>query len=71
MLIGTTSGIGPKHGIHLSIPESKVNHHWFDPSKQQGAQKRMVWCRLWKTHVLGSFFFEENVTGNTFLNMLN
>ena len=27
-------------------------------------------CGLWKAHVLGPFFFEENVTGETYLNML-
>ena len=49
---------------------SQGNPHWMDPSKQQGSQKVMVWCGLWKAHVLGSFFFDEHVTGETYLNML-
>ena len=49
---------------------SQSNPRWFDPSKQQGGQKVMVWCGLWKAHVLGPFFFEEHVTGESYLNML-
>ncbi len=49
---------------------SPDNPHWMDPSKQQGCQKMMVWCGLWKAHVLGPFFFDEHVTGETYLNML-
>lgn len=47
-----------------------VNPHWMDPSKQQGGQKVMVWCGMWKAHVLGPFFFDEHVTGTTYLDML-
>ena len=35
---------------------SQDNPHWMDPSKQQGSQKVMVWCGLWKAHVLGPSF---------------
>ena len=30
----------------------------------------MVWCGLWRDHVLGPFFFNETVTGERYLNML-
>ncbi|XP_076028557.1 uncharacterized protein LOC143017694 [Oratosquilla oratoria] len=30
----------------------------------------MAWCGLWKAHVLELFFFDEHVTGETYLNML-
>ena len=49
---------------------SQQNPHFVDYSKQQGAQKVMVWCGLWKTHVLGPFFFDDHVTGDTYLAML-
>jgi transposase len=49
---------------------SQNNPHWVDHSKQQGAQKIMVWCGLWKAHVLGPFFFDNHVTGATYLTML-
>ena len=29
---------------------SQVNPHWFDFSKQEGAQKLMVWCDLLETY---------------------
>ena len=49
---------------------SQSNPHWMNASKQQGGQKVMVWCGLWKAHILGPFFFDEHVTGETYLNML-
>ena len=49
---------------------SQVNPHVISPSKKQGCQKIMVWCGLWKTHVLGPFFFAENVNSDNYLNML-
>ena len=30
----------------------------------------MVWCGLWKTYVLGPFFFEDHVNDVTYLDML-
>jgi len=49
---------------------SQNNPHWVDLSKQQGAQKIMVWRGLWKAYVLGPFFFDNHVTGETYLTML-
>ena len=30
----------------------------------------MVWCGLWKSHVLRPFFFKDHVNGDTYLAML-
>lgn len=49
---------------------SQQNPHFVDYSKQQGVHKVMVWCGLWKSHVLGPFFFEDHVNGDTYLAML-
>jgi transposase len=49
---------------------SQNNPHWMTPLRQQGAQKLMVWCGLWKAHVLGPFFFDQTMTGEAYLTML-
>ena len=49
---------------------SQQNLHFVDYSKQQGVHKVMVYCGLWKSHVLGPFFFEDHVNGGTYLAML-
>lgn len=49
---------------------SQNDPHWGAHSKKQGAQRIMVWCGLWKAHVLGPFFFDDHVTGETYLTML-
>ena len=59
-LIGTTSGIGPKaiHDGSIGQNSKEARRSWY------------LWCGLWKAHVLGPFFFEEHVTGDTYFNML-
>jgi hypothetical protein len=49
---------------------SQNNPRWMDPSEQQGAERIMVRCGLWKAHVLGPFFFDRSVTGETYLALL-
>jgi hypothetical protein len=49
---------------------SQNNLRWMDPSKQQGAERIMVWCGLWKAHVLEPFFFDRSITGETYLALL-
>ena len=49
---------------------SRENPHWMDPTKQHSCPKVVVWCGLWKSHVLGPFFFHETVTGKLYLDML-
>ena len=31
----------------------------------------MVWCGIWRNFVIGPFFFDSTVTGQSYLNMLN
>jgi transposase len=49
---------------------SQTNPHFVLPTAQQGTPKVMVWCGLWRAHVLGPFFLDGNVTGDTYLAML-
>ena len=35
---------------------SEQNPHFIDYSKQQGAQKIMIWCGLWKTRAWAILF---------------
>ncbi|OAF66014.1 hypothetical protein A3Q56_06265, partial [Intoshia linei] len=37
---------------------------------EKSCPKVLVWCRLWRSHVLGSFFFNKKVTGELYLKML-
>ena len=39
-------------------------------SKEHNGPKIMVWCGLWRDHVLGPFFFNQTLTGERYLNML-
>lgn len=32
----------------------------------KGTQQNIVWCGLWKAHVLGPFFFDGNIIGGTY-----
>ena len=41
-----------------------------DPTKEHSCPKVVVWCRLWRNHVLGPFFFNETVTGEVYLKLL-
>lgn len=47
------------------------NPHWFHDSKKQGSERVMVWCGLWYDRLSGPFFFDENVTGEKYLEMLD
>ena len=49
---------------------SQDNPHFILDSKEHSGPKIMVWCGLWRDHVLGPFFFNETVTGERYLNML-
>lgn len=46
------------------------NPHWFDDMKQQGGDRIMVWCGLWKDKIFGPYFFDGNVTSEIYLTML-
>ena len=50
---------------------SQDNPHFMLDSKEHSGPKIMVWCGLWRDHVLGPFFFNQTVTGERiYLNML-
>ena len=49
---------------------SQDNPHFMLDSKEHSCPKIMVWCGLWRDHVLGPFFFNQTVTGERYLNML-
>ncbi|OAF65310.1 hypothetical protein A3Q56_06982 [Intoshia linei] len=49
---------------------SRENPHWMDPTKEHSYPKVLVWCGLWRSHVLGSLFFNKTVTGEVYLKML-
>ena len=49
---------------------SDTNPHWFTDNKQQGADRVMVWCGLWKDRLFGPYFFYGNVTSDMYLSVL-
>lgn len=49
---------------------ARENPHWMQPTKEHSSAKLMVWCGLWRDHVLGPFFFDSTVDGNKYLKML-
>lgn len=38
--------------------------------EQKSKEKVMVWCAMTSTSILGPFFFEDTVTGESYLDML-
>ena len=49
---------------------SQSNPHWMEACREHSSTKIMVWCGLWKKHILGPFFFLSNLTGEAYLQML-
>ena len=49
---------------------ARENPNWMRSIKENNGAKMMVWCGLWKDHVLGPFFFVSTVTGKNYLKML-
>ena len=49
---------------------SDSNPHWMEAVNDQGAPKVMVWAAVWREHVIGPFFFQTNVTSESYLEML-
>ncbi|KAG1708458.1 Tubulin polyglutamylase TTLL5 [Nymphon striatum] len=57
--------------LHMRLLSYAKNSALDQAQQQQISQKIiMVWCGLWKAHVLGPFFFDNHVTGETYLTML-
>ena len=48
---------------------SQSNPHWTEACREHSSAKIMVWCGLWKKHVLGPFFFSSNLTGSLSANV--
>lgn len=46
------------------------NPHWMRESHTQRPQKTNVWAGIIGNRIVGPFFFDENVTGETYLTML-
>nr|CAD7201918.1 unnamed protein product [Timema douglasi] len=45
-----------EHGHHGLYDDILQNPHWFIDSKQQGSERIMGWCGLWKDRVVGIIF---------------
>ena len=45
------------------------NPNWMEPIKEHSFPKVVVWCRLWRNHVLGPFF-NEIATSEVYLKLL-
>ena len=46
------------------------NPHWSENVNLQGSPKIMVWCAIWNKRLIGPFFFNDSVTGESYLHML-
>jgi transposase len=46
------------------------NPHWMDAAHIQSDPRVMVWAAIWHHKIIGPYFYEGNVTGETYLNML-
>lgn len=62
-----TNGMMNRQNFRLWHDE---NPHWHIENKNQGAQKVTVWIGIMDTHLIGPYFFEENVNGANYLEML-
>lgn len=47
-----------------------VNPHWMVGTKALNSPRVMVWCGIYNNNVVGPFFFDGTVTGETYLAML-
>jgi len=56
-----------RHNCRYYAPE---NPHWAQEVHFQHDQRIMVWCGILGHTIIGPFFFDGNVTGQSYLNML-
>jgi len=49
---------------------SRINPHWVRHIDNQHRWKINVWCGILNGHIVGLYFFEDNVTGAGYLNLL-
>lgn len=63
----TMNGQVNRHNCRYYAQE---NPHWMEQDKHQGGSSVMVWCGIWRNFVIGPFFFDSTVTGESYLDML-
>ena len=49
---------------------ARENPNWMHSTKEHSVANVMVWCGLWRDHVLGPFFFNSTVTSENYLQLL-
>lgn len=49
---------------------AQENPRWVGAVNEVGPEKIMAWAGIVGTHIIGPFFFDANVTGETYLDML-
>jgi transposase len=49
---------------------SQENPNWMRGTMELNAPRVMVWCGIWGDEIIGPFFFENTVTGQSYLNLL-
>jgi transposase len=50
---------------------SDINPRWMQVSHVQNDPRIMVWAGIWEDQLIGPYFFDGNVTGETYLHMLS
>src|ERR1700712_925566 len=63
----STSGIFNRRNTHSWSPQ---NPHCFRPIKKQGRETINVWCGILDTQIIGPYFFEGNMNGEKYFQLL-
>jgi transposase len=50
---------------------SNQNPRWIEATHVQIDPRVMVWAAIWRNHIIGPYFFDGNVTGESYLQMLH
>lgn len=62
-----SNGMLNRHNSHYY---SNINPHWVRHVDNQHRWKVIVWCGILDGHIIGPHFFDDNVTGDSYLRML-
>jgi len=62
-----SNGMLNRHNSHYY---SDINPHWVRHVDNQHRWKVIVWCGILDSHIVGPYFFYDNVTGESYLRML-
>lgn len=49
---------------------SDTNPHWMRGNRVQNSPRVMVWCGMWGERIIGPYFFDAAVTGNSYVDLL-